>query len=188
MGDPDAAMKWAQARPEGLEKQALIERALMGLGNRFPEEAASLLAQSPPAARSHVIGDIAGAWSGSDPERAVAWAAQLLSADEQAVAWEKLTENWSATHPVEAATWLKTLPPGTGRDAAAAAYARTVMGSDPDAAIAWAASIADPGKRVNALHTEYLHWRQFDPESARRWLEATAEVAPDTKLSLQNAP
>jgi hypothetical protein len=183
---PDAAMVWAQARPEGPEKKAFIDMALQGLARRLPEQAAPLLAQSSPQARPGMIGEIAANWSGSDPVRTIAWASQLPSAEERTVAWQKLTENWSATHPVEAATWLKTLPAGVERDAAAAVYARTVMGIDPDAALAWAGSIADPTQRTDTLRKAYLHWRQFDPDAAHTWLETTPDFAEEAKLKLQN--
>jgi hypothetical protein len=185
---PDAAMVWAQARPEGPEKKAFIGMALQGLARRVPEQAARLLSQSAPQARLGMIGEIAANWSGSDPARTIAWASQLPSAEERTIAWQKLTENWSATHPVEAATWLKTLPAGVERDSAAATYARTVMGIDPDAAIAWAGSIANPAQRTDTLRKAYLHWRQFDPDAAHTWLETAPDFPEEAKLKLQNEP
>lgn len=82
-----------------------------------------------------------------DPARAAGTLAlSSVSMDDPAAAavYEKVAGNWTVTDPLAASEWIRNLPPGAARDAAALTLIESQAASDPAAAGAWAGTLRDP--------------------------------------------
>lgn len=69
--------------------------------------------------------------------------------------------------PQSAATWIKSLPPGSARDAGAGAFAASFAAIEPETAMLWFEQIRDPAARRAAVPTVYDTWASADAPAAR---------------------
>lgn len=83
-----------------------------------------------------------------------------------------LVERWATIDPEHASAWLNRQKPGALRDLAAETLAKATIGEEPQAAFAWAASIADPDRREAALVDGWKAWRKLEPAPADAWFDA----------------
>jgi hypothetical protein len=91
---------------------------------------------------------VARQWARESPDAAAAWIAQHAELDDYV---SEITELWAERDVNAAAAWLRDLPPGHGRDQAAGKIIDRSLELDPHTALEWAASIGDPGSRLQNL-------------------------------------
>jgi ferric-dicitrate binding protein FerR (iron transport regulator) len=59
------------------------------------------------------------------------------------------------------------------RDAAVAAFTSRIASVDPQTAVQWAATIAEPGARSSEIQAAIESWFEVDPAKASAWLASS---------------
>ena len=139
--DPDAWDRWAAAHPEAA---AFSDNQPVHPGIKFLRS----------------------------PDRAAA-AQQLMDSappEKLAQTSEGVMRLWVADDMEAAGQWLNTCTAGPVKDAAAQAYALLAAKEDPDAALHWAAAIADPAARARTQRRVFTAWHDADSAAAAAWL------------------
>ena len=81
-----------------------------------------------------------------------------------------IADLWATKDPAAAAKWVDTLPPGPGRDEAAATLATVWAATDINAAVHWSSNIVDPQMRRNVITHLGTTWGAIEPDKALAWL------------------
>jgi hypothetical protein len=84
----------------------------------------------------------------------------------------------------ETAAWIESLPAGGLREAAVEDFCVKVRPIDPATALAWALTIGKPERQRDEVRRAAESWLEVDPEAARRWINETDAVSPETKKNL----
>ena len=100
--------------------------------------------------------------------------------------WRELGGRWGGRDPVAVSHWLTDEPPGPRRDAVAGELVRSLVRTDPEAALLWSASISDPGKRSRRLAELLPQWSAKDDTAARSWLESATVLSESDRTALQS--
>jgi hypothetical protein len=183
--DSEGALSWSRSQTEGPRKAALLAGVITGLAQNEPTRAAELFQSLPPGQQQNdAAGSIAGRWAQRDPSEAARWTTTLPEGEARNGAIRQLIGNWAEYNITAAAKWVEGLPVGGSRDAAAGAYADNVIRTDPEGAVAWAATIADVSQRENALRRTFEKWKTQDEAAAKRWLEASPALTQEAKQRL----
>jgi hypothetical protein len=106
---------------------------------------------------------------------------QVSKGKEQEELWKELGEAWGGRDPVSASEWLNQEPAGPRRDAVTGEFVRSLFKTDPAAALTWAASINDPGKRTRRINELLPKWIKNDAPAAQKWLESSPGVKAQAK-------
>lgn len=123
-------------------------------------------------------------WAGTDPHAAAAQALGLPE-EKRAPAVEGLIGAWSEFDPMAASVWAGALPPGAGREAAAASLTQALTPVEPSSAFEWALSLDDSVQRRTLLENLFQSWSREDAAEARQSLEASA-LSPENRELLLN--
>lgn len=148
----------------------------------------------PEADRAGLAGKVAESMSAVAPEASMTWALALPGSKERRAAVASAMKVWADGNCTSASEWINEMPPGTERDAAAGALAQSIARSEPDAAWAWALSIAGKFERYSALTATLAAVQGRDPararqmalapgvdDSARNWYESEYGSPPKPK-------
>jgi len=92
---------------------------------------------------------------------------------------------WANVEPEAASVWVRDLPAGTERDAAAGALTAAIASTDPEAAWVWAGSISDAQAKMNALNSAAEGLNRRDPQRARQMLQS-GQLNDAERTALQN--
>lgn len=168
--------KLAELDPAGAMQTALLAKDNWGRMNAAGAVIEQLARSNPAAAeaaiekvpngflRKSVAARLAGTLAQSDGPGAVAMLQRMKTAPND-WPWRSLYTSWAAYDPAAAAASLQTMPRQTAlgqMDVIASTWARR----EPDAAMAWAKSIADPAQRNAALRGAIGVVAQSDPQQA----------------------
>jgi hypothetical protein len=187
--NPQEAAEWAK----GLQEEGLKATAFMELGAEWsitdPEAATAWVAgvEDPEAKKIAEVG-IALGWSEHDPGAAMDWAVSTLSDPnhtERVV--EEIMLSWTDTDPNGAANWLNARPPGAETDSILITFSGSIIDLDPVAAVTWAGTISDEGKRNTQLREMLGEWIAMDGEYAREEIRKM-DIADDLKQEFGKAP
>src|SRR3977135_4596781 len=94
---------------------------------------------------------------------------------------------WAASDLPAAGEWIKGLS-GPARDEALGTYTNSLLRKDPNAAAAWAVTIADPKIRDKSLNGIAAFWLNKDPAAASAWIRNSALSSADKSGLLSMAP
>lgn len=168
--DPASAAAFAQALPAGRERDLALSRIIENMSEADTQQALAL-AQSirDPEAIRRLSGNLLSALGKSNPDAAMQFLARVPP-DAQADAYHNFIRAWAPEHNRQAAEWLNTLDPGSGRDAAVKAYVSVIDSEDPALAVRWSTTIQDPVQRVEALFEAFDNWAGEDIQAAGEWL------------------
>jgi hypothetical protein len=119
----------------------------------------------------------------TDPRSAAGWVMSLPDENVRVLSMRSMAARWGGIDSHEASEWADALPSGPERDAAAHGLAQVIVSSEPEAAWVWAASIADPAARLNALEDTVRGWAETDPQRARQHI-AAAELETNERDAL----
>ncbi|MHA3771988.1 hypothetical protein ACXR0O_10670 [Verrucomicrobiota bacterium sgz303538] len=182
----DAAVAWARELPPGVARDRALSGAAQGLASQNPELAANLVLREIPAAfQPETASVVADRWFGKDPAHATAWAQSLTSEPNRTLACAAIVESWSSKDPTgPVVQWIESLPPGPTYDVAVAKYAKSVIATDPEAALSWISTIADPQLRQLQLENHTRLWLQTNRTDAIQWIQQTDSLSPATKQRL----
>ncbi len=105
-------------------------------------------------------------WAATDPRAAAAALVQDSQTVDKSNVFMNLAALWMQWDVESASAWFAGLPAGSARDASAPMFVQQLHASDPGAALGWAASISDAGKRRSTL-TNLATW--FHRLPAEKW-------------------
>ncbi len=175
-GDILAAADWLKNLPEGENPRSIIGKEHLFMGGMTGDNAAECMTALLQVHR--LAGEDQNTWlwhdfshwSSRDPQTAIAWAMQLPEdapkrKDIMNTAFERL-----ANDPAKACALLTTLTNEKDRETLAGKTAETWGRSDPQAAWAWAQTLAG-GMKDKALEQVSRSWVQTDPETAVAYLQ-----------------
>ena len=100
--------------------------------------------------------------------------------------WRELGGVWGGRDPVSASEWLKQEPAGPRRDAVTGEFVRSLIKTDPEAALLWSTSISDPGKRSRRLAELFPKWAEQDGPAAAAWLESAPVMTEEERTNLRS--
>lgn len=141
---------------------------------------ASGLADAP--ARQRAVSSVISTWGYDDPESAAEWVRQLPADDFQRIQLQRVTQVWAREDPVGAANWLLgQFPPSAQLDPAVYGLVTTVMRSNPEGAMSWAATITNPDQRASAVQMVARSWMRRDPERATAFVNSTPLLTDDAR-------
>jgi len=167
--DPDAALAWAESRPED-QRAGAYSGVLGTLAASDPTRASALAMQLDPGeARSHIVGEIAKAWARNEPAGAIAWA-ESLDGDEHQRATREALASWAQTSPSQAAAYLDSLSDRDSADSLLAQVAGNWAPQDPHKAAEWIAGQPDGQGKNDAMGQVMWNWTTRAPEAAADWL------------------
>ena len=121
------------------------------------------------------------------PAEALSRIERVNDAKAQDELWRELGGVWGGRDPVSARQWLKQEPAGPRRDAVTGEFVRSLIKTDPEAALLWSTSIADPGKRSRRLAELFPKWAEQDDPAAAAWLESAPVINEDERTKLRSA-
>lgn len=160
------------------------------LSKRLPEEAlARMLELRPSEGRDSAMTDLVRKWATRDPLRAIQSVQAQNDPNLEAQGFREVAHGWSSVDSYRASEWINELKPGPARDAASSGLAEEMTSEQPDRAFEWAASIRDPGLRVETLRQVMEQWRTTDSAAAAAALSASqltqeeqSALAPQPKV------
>jgi len=128
----------------------------------------------------------------SDPRQALDFF-QAMSPEERSLgAWHAAGAAWMQQDEEAASEWMRTLPPGPERDAAATALVEHLTksgpGRDGEAAFAWAASMSGEAERAYYIEDAARAWALEDPAAARAAVAAAPLEAAQRAALLRKLP
>lgn len=144
-------------RPDGKEesegiRSAVMRRVVQDYVASDPGGAAQWVAENAaPDAEPWVVRDVGREWSKRDPAAAVAWLESLEGSRGRNEGLSAAYAVWASRDPLGASRHLSELPDSTARDFAINGFTAALSHQDPDAAVIWAADIANPGLREAAV-------------------------------------
>ena len=180
---------WTERDPA--QAGAALRQQLYTAANRPPVELAGTVgkqwAQADPAAaaqwaqgltvgsaRRVALYQVALAWTQTDTAGAARWATTLPAGDTRAAIWSEIAADWADNDVDAAGVWLGGLPLGRDHDEAVAAYLPKVEPTEPEKALAWVATVSDPGIRADQVQRVLNDWQRRDGPAARNWAAANA--------------
>ncbi len=151
-----------------------------------PAAAAAAATQDPNAGGGwrSPLSEVLRNWADQDPQGALNYALAIADPGTQTRSVGEIVRHWSEQDATAAASSINAIPPGTARDAAAAALASAVASSDLPGAVGWAQSIGDDAARTSALQrvSRRVLWR--DPTNGAATLQSAGVPAE----IIQNLP
>jgi hypothetical protein len=182
--DIDAAMKWVENLPAGKDRDAAMATAVREMRDAAPEKALAILQQiQDPQSRGAATVDVIRHYA-QDNGPSAAVLASALSPELQPRAFHDVIRGWGFSDMTASGNWIKSLPPGEGRDSAIKAYVSVIDGADPAMAVKWASTIQSPTERPEAMMQAFQRWAQEDSGAAEKWL-ADGPVDPAFKPFFQ---
>ena len=169
--DPDSVLEWADSLPDDLRGEA-FGRIMAQMSHEDLDEATELLGSiAPGGERTGMLQTLVDQWAHQDPGEAANWVMENTDNTDRLEAVESLMGAWMTSSPMEASRWLAELPEGGVKDGAILAMtASRAVQRDPEANVAWSASIQDPTLRTEAVKSAFGDWVASDPQGAEAWL------------------
>lgn len=150
-----------------------------------PQQAAQwAMTLNDPKLRNATMNSAVGVWAGDNPTAAAAWVLSLNDTELRSREIAQVTQSWARYDPIKAADWLLAQhPPSPTLDPAIQSLVGTVMKSNPEGAVMWAATISDPRVRNNTIVNASREWMRTDPARASSYI-MNAPLTPVQKNRL----
>ena len=183
--DDTAARSWADALPRGDLRNAAQAALLLNLAHQAgrSDEVLRRANTLAPEEFKTVALEITQALAHHDARATVDWALQLARKTEAFETVEISVEHWFVSDPHAAAAWVEALPPGSARDAGAAACARIAISLDAMSASEWVEQIGDRQRRETAAQQVATEWKKRDAAAADGWLAAILSRDPNSSAA-----
>jgi hypothetical protein len=183
--DPQAALAWATALPEGELRTDKTIGAIELIASRDPLRAIEAAKRTLRTAEDQesALSLIAQRWMRSDLPAMVEWMTRQPEKIQDELL-SSVTAEWGRQDPAGAAAWLDQFPKGARRDKAVGAFASAVTPVDPEGAATWAATISDPEQRHSAVENVLNNWGGADKAAAVAWLRSSNAVSPQERTEL----
>ena len=167
------------------ERQSYASMLAQNWALYAPEDAAKwALSLTDPALQKATLSTTIGAWASDNPQAAAAWALSLPAGELKNKQIAQVTQSWARYDPVRAADCLLAQhPPSPNLDPAIQGLVGTVVRSNPEGAIMWAATISDPKQRTSTIISASREWMRNDPNKASAYI-MTAPLTPTQRTRL----
>lgn len=154
-----------------------------------PEVAAEWLGKvTDPVMLNKYVPQFAATWAFEDPAGAAQWSTTIPNTSLRNSTVQSTTRTWAREDPVEAADWVLTLnPPSPQADPAIQGLVSVVKYTNPQAAMMWANSIANPSVRTSTMNQVGKIWMTQDPANAALYIQQS-NLPQSTKNSLLGVP
>lgn len=193
---PETAWNWVVTNMPG-EMQHL--NVMIGeVGKSDPALAGRLVQdyskQHPEAMQELLIAALQGmSYAGRfDDAKKVIDGISFSSDDERTAMVSYLAGQWGRYQPERVASWIQSLPPGSGRDQAISNLGEAWSDANPAQAADFAIKLPAGVVRQNALRQAISKWVMADPDKARTWVinsdvhedfdQALVSIATDSNL------
>jgi hypothetical protein len=174
--DPEAALKAVSAVRRQDLRGLVAQWVLYPLAKTDPAGAADFcLADKSLVSQGDVVLGIAREFGRVSPQEAFAWAEKIPALRTRQAVTKTVWMGWALENPAAAAAALNTTKQGADADifdVVGQAWSR----SNPEAALAWAQSLADKPSRERALRSIYLDVEKLGPDKARSLVESITDV------------
>ncbi len=155
-GGVAAAQQWFQSIPDDEHNQIYKRRAfddvIQAMLYRDPSAAAHWIAQNAgqPFLNGKAVAETAAKLAQTAPVETLNWLQSLpgISEPQWSASAAEVVKVWAKQDPHSAGNWLNQQAQHPSYDRLATQYARAIAGEHPQAALAWAQSIADDGVRA----------------------------------------
>jgi hypothetical protein len=180
-------IEWARSLPEG----ELRDRSLLAVVDQWarydPLAAKAWLEENAgDSNRASALAALGESWAQIDPEAAAAWAMEAGTGDPRRddKVLERVFRRWMEDDIASAAGYLAQQEPGPELDGALEQYIQRIKNVDPDATMAWAESISDPGRRRSAILHVAKAWRGQDPQAFTSYVASSPELTEQERYKL----
>jgi hypothetical protein len=170
-----AVIEWASSLPAG----EVRDRAIHGLIDqwaRYDPLAAKAWMEQNAAGRNlpGAMVELGESWARVDPDAAMKWA-NTLAADDKTTGSvkDRIFTRWMQYDFESASRYLVAQEPSPQLDRAFEMVVAKARYYDPEATIAWAESITDPGRRFNAIRSVASVWKGRDREGFNEYLQTS---------------
>ncbi len=173
------AIAWASNYPrdEPRQRETVLGQISAKLAQQdLPATAYWAKTMDPEPGALRVVENLIANWADRDPANAAKWIDQLENPDRKMHAMNELCGRWALSDPVATAEWLNTYPPSRSLDRTISTFVNRIHGKDPEGAIGWAQSIADPKLRQESTAIALETWRRTDPAKADSWQRKTGNA------------
>ena len=171
--DPQAALDWLNAQPEGNFRRTMIMSLVPLLGAEQAEFADRLLVELPAADRRNVELTSWGQRVASDPEGAAAWAASRAKKTDKFFNSEsqQLFMMLKLSAPESIDRFVNALP-AAERARLEPTYVEHIATQDIEAAARRVETITDDQQRLASANSLLTKWIESDPGAAQRWVQS----------------
>jgi hypothetical protein len=167
-------------------RQQAYARVLSDWAFSKPRAASEYIVTLPEGVRGVAFADTIERWSAEDPGAAAAFVGAQPASAARDAAMESIGANWATKGTREVTQWLEKLPPGSGKSAAVEGFARTIISTSPDDALAWLRSVPDQTDRIKRLGRVWSGWKNRD--AAEAWLEKSPDLTAAERAALKRLP
>jgi len=164
--DPQAAMAWAEALPQGSARDTSIAAVASQMAGKDPQAAVTFAQQLPDGGRDLALGKIIPSWARQAPAQASAALQSMTPGVNLDSATTAVATTWLQQDPAAASQWIDTLPQGSARDGAVTQLIATVSKNDPATGFNWAATIGDETTRNAQVVKTATQWANKDVAKA----------------------
>lgn len=157
-------------------------------GSLEPEKARHALDQMREGEeRANLVSSFAAGWLRTEPGNAATWYLGQTPESQQGEILREIVTHWSATDPNQTAEWLNHLPQSPVKDQGRVQMAHNAFEDDPEAALAWAASIGDAEQRAETWSGLFRSLGLRDPATARGILQ-NPSTSPELRKIAEEIP
>ncbi len=176
---PDVALTWASALPEGSERTTFLNTVAVSLARSDPASAVAVLEALPEDAGKNISyafdsysyqAYVHHVWSRTNPQAAAASALALRAGPVRDETFAAVARAWAAKDPAAALDWVGRLEWGKARDQARTSAVRAWAEDNPRAALEWSLNRDASGGNLDNLNL-FSIWNHYAPDEARAWLE-----------------
>ena len=111
------------------------------------------------------------------------WAAALPPGPTRETIFGQMGGLWTRFGATQVTQWLDTLQPDAGKSAAIEGFAKAIISTSPDEALAWIHAVPSENERLDRLCRVWRAWT--DREAAQRWVETSRELTDAERAALQ---
>lgn len=147
------------------------------------KERCEFLLRLPPEIRDHALERGVTGFTFRDAPGAAEWAGALPEGELRDRTFGKIAEVWSRRDLTASTQWLDTLPASSAKSSAVESFARQIVSTSPDDALAWLRAVPDEADRLARMQRVWKTWA--DRTAAQQWVDNAADLTPAERAALR---
>ncbi len=186
--DLASALAWSESLHNNEEKQLAQSAVAEVWANRDPLAAAQFATSFPPGQnRLATLAAVTTNWALQNPRAAGNWLAANppIDLETRSAALHSLMNLWAERDPLDAASWIHTLPRGRFRDDAIQHFAPSATRWAPECTASLALTISSEPLRRDILNSCLQQWQTLDAPAMRFWLSQKLPANPTTPAAVE---
>jgi hypothetical protein len=148
-----------------------------------PKGVGEFFLKLPESVGGSELTKLASVFTATDPAGAAEWVTSLPNSARRDNLLTQIANEWAGAKVPEVATWIDKLPQGSGKSAAIEGFAKAIISTNPDDALAWLHSVPDEGERIERLSRVWRNWT--DREMATKWAETCPLLSEAERRALR---